>query len=744
MTTRTMDYDLEIFNNIMTMILFTDVKHDFHGDRGWTSYVTSGEEGTGRRVMNPATLRNLITILLSPPPPPSTGGSTFYKQTGGGESVDKSIFVDEIRSVVMWLIFLRDLDNIKNEISKQTIPEQLKQEQSIPEGLKTPPSSQSQGGPFVTPQTGGVPFTNLLDTDTFPNTLLGSGFTTWLGLEGNYTINDVLTNIYNYITSSVNNPSIPVNDIQPFNEITNSNYTTYGDNPITELRRSKRISARDQRAFNLQTYVNSDHFKNSIFQDDRFGSLTIPDPTEAQPEPGSPVIVPHPTSLFTPQQPSTPQQPISTAAGVTPEETPSTETLENLGIRVNDIRNNLGTFLENTCNFILSANITNNLNNETKVVELATTLRDQQERISYSGSNHYIINNAAPNSDNDFCPVTSVIDGMPQCNQYQGRLEYGNMDFTIQDSANRNNYYRGWVNSPDWGSSISDNQFPQSIRYSYEIRSNTLHIPRVNCDSFPLWLRGNNVQRGDANIHITLAKCLQTTLNYYANFIDIQSNQVKGQLIGNKIHTFTNLYNNSTNNNTTLRFVNDGGVFYTSGGIRGNINGLGIILSKILLKGAGDLFQEINAICKWGGYESSNNNPRYGNNTIPTYQVSQGNAQRIFRTNDRISGARAYYMWYNLDNAYRNALFCGSIIELPSGNIEYNTEQCNSTPPRSKTHKRGRDNQTHTSPSKKQKSKGGTRKRRKIYRKKRTKKSKKPPRTRKRRLKKGTTRRKIK
>jgi len=734
MTTRTMGYDLEIFNNIMTMILFTDVKHDFHGDRGWTSRVTS-EAGGSRKVMNPATLRNLITILLSPPPPPSTGGSTFYKQTGGGESVDKSIFVDEIRSVVMWLIFLRDLDNIKNEISKQTIPEQLKQEQSIPEGLKTPPSSQSQGGPFVTPQTGGVPFTNLLDTDTFPNTLLGSGFTTWLGLEGNYTINDVLTNIYNYITSSVNNPPIPVNDIQPFNEITNSNYTTNGVNPITELRRSKRISARDQRAFNLQMYVNSDDFKDSIVQDSRFGSLTIPEPTEAHPEPGSPVIVSQSTL------PSTPRQPTS-AAAVTPGEIPSTETLETLGIRVNDIRNNLGDFLRNTCNFILSTNITNNLNNEIRVVELATTLREQQERISYSGFNHYIINNAAPNSDNDFCPVTSVIDGMPQCNQYQGRLEYGNMDFTIRKNNNQNNYYRGWVNSTNWNSSISNNPFPQSIRYSYEIRSNTLHIPRENCVSFPLWLKGNSEQRGDANIHITLAKCLQTTLNYYANFIDIQSNQVTGQLIGNKIDTFSNLYTISTNNNTTLSFVNNSGIFYTSGEIQGNINGLGIILSKILLKGAGDLFQEINAICKWGGYERPG--PMYAGQQQVVRYNNQGNAQRIFRTNDRISGARAYYMWYNLDNAYRNELFCGSRIELPSGNIEYNTEQCNSTPPRSKTHKRGRDNQTHTSPSKKQKSKGGTRKRRKIYRKKRTKKSKKPPRTRKRRLKKGTTRRKIK
>ena len=717
------------------MILFTDVKHDFHGDRGWTSRTT--EAGSPiRKVMNQDTLRNLITILLSPPPPPSTGGSTFYKQTGG-ENVDvnKSIFIDEIRSVVMWLIFLRDLDNIQ----KKLIQEQSISEQSTPEGLKTPPTSSSQGVPFVTPQTGGVLFTNLLDdNDYFYNTSwLGSKFTNWLGENDR---GNILTNIYNYITGNNDNITpTSENYIQQFNEITNSPYTIDG-NTINELRRSKRISARDQKAFKLQTYVNSDDFENSIFADGRFGLLTIPEPTEAQPEPSSPVIVSQSTSS------STPQQPTSTAAAVTPGEIPPTETLENLGVRVNEIRNNLGTFLQNTCNHILNANI--NLNTETNVVALAqlgyegnvTPLPRQLpfSHVSYRCN----INNAASTSDNDFCPVTSVIDGMPQCNNYQDRLEYGDMDFTIRENTNQNNYYRGWVNSTNWGSSISYNQFPQSIRYSYEIRSNTLHIPRKNCDSFPLWLKGNSEQRGDANIHITLAKCLQTTLNYYANFIDIQNTQVKGQLIGSKINTFTNLYDISTtntNNTSQLIFETNGGDFYNpSQDVSGNINGLGIILSKILLKGAGDLFQEINAICKWGGYVP--HGPMYTGQGVRYNDY--GNAQRNFRTNDRISGARAYYMWCNLNNEQRNNLFCGSDIDIQN-RIYFSTGMCPQQNP-STSKKRKSEGEQHTKGKRKSQKIGGRRTRRKIYRKKRTKKSKKTPRTRKRRLKKGTRRRKIK
>ena len=61
------------------------------------------------------------------------------------------------------------------------------------------------------------------------------------------------------------------------------------------------------------------------------------------------------------------------------------------------------------------------------------------------------------------------------------------------------------------------------------------------------------------------------------------------------------------------------------------------IVWGILFKGTGDIFQEINALCKYGGYTSS---PNYINNTEIIEWDNTGNVKRIFFANDRPSASR--------------------------------------------------------------------------------------------------------
>jgi hypothetical protein len=60
------------------------------------------------------------------------------------------------------------------------------------------------------------------------------------------------------------------------------------------------------------------------------------------------------------------------------------------------------------------------------------------------------------------------------------------------------------------------------------------------------------------------------------------------------------------------------------------------IMYTILLKGTGDLFQEINAVCRYGGYI---NEPTYIGNIIK-WNWGTGNVKRLFLANDQPSGCR--------------------------------------------------------------------------------------------------------
>ena len=67
-------------------------------------------------------------------------------------------------------------------------------------------------------------------------------------------------------------------------------------------------------------------------------------------------------------------------------------------------------------------------------------------------------------------------------------------------------------------------------------------------------------------------------------------------------------------------------------------NYFSIIYQQLLLKGAGDIFQEINAIAKYGGYQEKNIT-----NKLNPFDI-HGNALRCFVANDRVSVIRFLFI----------------------------------------------------------------------------------------------------
>jgi hypothetical protein len=68
------------------------------------------------------------------------------------------------------------------------------------------------------------------------------------------------------------------------------------------------------------------------------------------------------------------------------------------------------------------------------------------------------------------------------------------------------------------------------------------------------------------------------------------------------------------------------------------------VYSEILFKGTGDLFQEINCVCKFGGYTMTNYKINPG---ILPINTPSGEQLRLFTANDRPSGTRFIYMLKN-------------------------------------------------------------------------------------------------
>jgi hypothetical protein len=131
---------------------------------------------------------------------------------------------------------------------------------------------------------------------------------------------------------------------------------------------------------------------------------------------------------------------------------------------------------------------------------------------------------------------------------------------------------------------------------------------------------------------LTAQKAIKNTLEQMIGYYE---NQQKFQL-DPRIGFFDNLYR---------QFFNDPN-FTTS-------------MYQILFKGSGDLFQEINAVCKNGGYVET---PAYYDTSIAKFTDKNTDALRAFYANDRPSACRAFKFLRDGDPAEINQNAFGGYV----------------------------------------------------------------------------------
>jgi hypothetical protein len=240
------------------------------------------------------------------------------------------------------------------------------------------------------------------------------------------------------------------------------------------------------------------------------------------------------------------------------------------------------------------------------------------------GVMNYVVNNAAPIASDlknfSFCPYTSILDGMSQCswNSAQGNIEYGNMNFKITN-PNENIHYNGILNILG---SASGNANPTNLNLLFNVKTNNA------------MLSGNKtttITGSDLEAHFVLKNTLLNVINYILANPNSQSQLfTDGNIFGN---LFTLFSENPSNYN----------LFNT-------------VYSEILFKGTGDLFQEINCVCKYGGYTMTNYKINQG---ILSINTANGEQLRFFAANDRPSGTRFIYMLKNGNSSQINTKAVG-------------------------------------------------------------------------------------
>lgn len=225
------------------------------------------------------------------------------------------------------------------------------------------------------------------------------------------------------------------------------------------------------------------------------------------------------------------------------------------------------------------------------------------------GSNQkYIIDNAAKLSNilkkRVFCPNTSILDGMSQCSYSTAHYtEECDMNFFIgYDNQTESFGYNGklTINNDD----VNENNKRHLITYNIKIKTATGVIIEPDNRFFQ-----NMDRRQDSKLkaHNVLKVTLQSIL----------------ELIISKSNEYQDIYSQGTNIFNYLFSKNDPEFFNR--------------LFQILFKGAGDLKQEINAVCKFGGYINLQHYLRSDN--IIDWD-STGNGIRMFLANDQPSACR--------------------------------------------------------------------------------------------------------
>jgi len=200
-----------------------------------------------------------------------------------------------------------------------------------------------------------------------------------------------------------------------------------------------------------------------------------------------------------------------------------------------------------------------------------------------------------------FCPYTSIFDGMPQCswNSSDGLREGGNMNFLL----------------------ISDDE---TLYYNGQLELTSLENATSH---FTIGLPGGISLSGTKQLHVIgknleAHRVLKETLLKLIRFIISQEPGIR-DIIFSRGNVLKNLF-----------------TFFSDPSNPDNIRLFQEIFSELLFKCTGDLYQEITAICRYGGYtgEKYFKVPRI-------YPFNEhGLAVRFLTANDRPSSFRAAFM----------------------------------------------------------------------------------------------------
>lgn len=274
-------------------------------------------------------------------------------------------------------------------------------------------------------------------------------------------------------------------------------------------------------------------------------------------------------------------------------------------------------------------------------------------------NNNYVINNAANLSrfskkylnEKVFCPYSSILDAMPQCKYNDSVkkhiIEYGDINFKLFN-IDSNVYYNGMSQIVKQ----DDNIFSKTI---LEIKLPLLTINSVI--DVPVNYNGRS--------ELSAEDSLRSTLLDMINFINVQERPVLDKIFKEK-QIFENLYDMATQEaldfqtGAEISKINfDYPDFKMDPNVNANLNIFSVVFNKILIKGTGDLYQEINSVCKYGGYVGDN---YYCDENILSYNTSSGNQTRFFAANDRPSASRFIFILCNGDENEINTKSLGGYI----------------------------------------------------------------------------------
>lgn len=312
------------------------------------------------------------------------------------------------------------------------------------------------------------------------------------------------------------------------------------------------------------------------------------------------------------------------------------------------------------------------------------TKMQEKRYFPYKEGLKYIVNNAAPiNNKYTFCPYSSILDGMSNCSSTTTTFERGNMNFKIKGPKPNSIYYNGKLNLNPF--ELSESIENSSVNLDFDVR--------LNLDSKTINLTGkkeNIILKKAYNLEAH--NVLKNTLVKIIQFIEKPFNF----LTPPKITIPTNIDGTSGVSTFNVREIQDY-ILDTDNYVladdrpqkpKSNIfNNLfnifvlnpdlfKIVYSEILFKVVGDLFQEINSVCKYGGYNSMYY--KATDDVIKYDMMGNGNTIRGFFANDRPSGIRFLYMLQHANQNCINQEAYGGYYSNSKGNT---TELIGSAPP---------------------------------------------------------------